>query len=259
MGDYHCICCDKSFDKKHHYVRHCSSSMHKKKESEILCRAGDKNELLEIVQNQSEMLKKQAELLEKQGNTIMELQSTQKQLLSTQKQQQNTITSLCKQIDTKSAQTIVNGDGCTVNCPTINFVLNDYGVLSDKHVNYEKICKAPASAIEALAQTLYRSDKCLENQNIQMKDVARNKFSLFQNNEWVDSIDKNIPEDIRNKLWSLIKEWKYDNTDTVQNWSQFLQGKLDERIEHSEDKEQKKKDVNKIKTILKTPVKKSTK
>ena len=132
MGDYHCICCDKSFDKKHHYVRHCSTTMHKKKESEIInvvCRAEDTNKLLEIVQKQGEMLKKQAELLEK--------------LQSTQKQQQSTIISLSKQIDNKSAQTIVNGDGCTVqnNCPTINFVLNEYGVLSDNHVNYEKICK----------------------------------------------------------------------------------------------------------------------
>lgn len=74
--DYHCICCNKTFFKKHHYIRHCSTTMHKNKESEVRsveCRAEDTNKLLEIVQKQGKILRKQADLLEKQSNTIMDL------------------------------------------------------------------------------------------------------------------------------------------------------------------------------------------
>ncbi len=253
MVNYTCPICSKDFSRKSDFIYHTENKKKpcqpNKNIKSILIHDNPKNELILTVKNtenngkifcnycnkeffnnanlnkhlrnNSCKIKKELdEEKEKMFKLLLEQKDDEiKDLKSMIKEQNDKITELIKKIKPSS---ITNN---TLNNIVIKPNMNKFGeeqidkLLNKKHFEDKVLLLTGSNAFEACAEMIYNNPKYPENQTVFCTDLSREKFMVWDGNDWVLNTRTEVFTEVQNKIQEYIDMHEEELEDKLKNTS----------------------------------------
>jgi hypothetical protein len=200
---FNCLYCDLVFSRKDALTRHINQNRCKVK--------------VELNVEKEKMFKL---LLEQKEEEIKEKDERLVKLESMIKEQNDKITELIKKIKPSS---ITNNN--TLNNIVIKPSMNKFGeeqiekLLNRKQFEDKVLLLTGSNAFEACAEMIYNNPKYPENQTVFCTDLSREKFMVYNGDDWVLNTRNEVFTEVQNKIQEYIDMHEEELQDKLKNSS----------------------------------------